>query len=310
MRLKPFLYLTLLLGAAACGPSKYTMHLEMRQPSKAGVDLSGKNVSVVYLEDGRSLQDGFNANMAEGFAASIEKDLGTGEGSVGVYRMTRREGGDYSSKDTLVNLLMDTGSDYIFLLYTVKLGEMTVGGSSRVAYTASPDSSVINSGSIPFTLKMYGYDAMDKKEEVRAFGGTAIAQPPVYSDGNSSQAQLKVKAYDALPAEGWSAGEMVGDAFASQWKVEGFSITYFGSQKWIDALEKADRFDWQGAMDIWFTLLDSKDVLKRSCASYNIAVACYLLGDYRLSEEWLDLSDKESELPLSASLRKRIDSRK
>ena len=63
-------------------------------------------------------------------------------------------------------------------------------------------------------------------------------------------------------------------------------------------------------MDIWFTLLDSKDVLKRSCASYNIAVACYLLGDYRLSEDWLDLSDKESELPLSASLRKRIDSRK
>ena len=92
MRIKPFLFLTLLLGATACGPSKYTMHLEMRQPSKAGVDLSGKNVSVVYLEDGRSLQDGFNSYMAEGFAASIEKDQGTGEGSVGVYRMTRRKG--------------------------------------------------------------------------------------------------------------------------------------------------------------------------------------------------------------------------
>jgi hypothetical protein len=35
-----------------------------------------------------------------------------------------------------------------------------------------------------------------------------------------------------------------------------------------------------------------------------------MLGDYKLAEEWLDISDKESELPLSASLRKRIDSRK
>ena len=85
---------------------------------------------------------------------------------------------------------------------------------------------------------------------------------------------------------------------------------YFDSQKWIDALEKADSFDWKGAMDIWFELMNSKDILKRSSAAYNIALSCYMLGDFKLAEEWLDISDKESELPLSASLRKRINSRK
>jgi hypothetical protein len=35
-----------------------------------------------------------------------------------------------------------------------------------------------------------------------------------------------------------------------------------------------------------------------------------MLGDYRLAEEWLDLSDKESELPLSPALRKRISEKK
>ena len=49
------------------------MHLETRQPSKAGVDLAGKNLSVIYLEDGRAVQDGFNAYMAEGFASYLEK---------------------------------------------------------------------------------------------------------------------------------------------------------------------------------------------------------------------------------------------
>ena len=310
MKFRHFLLSMVFFAAVSCGPSKYTMHLEMRYPSKAGIDLAGKNVSVVYLENGNAVQDGFNTCMAEGFASSLEKDYGTGEGSVGVYRMQRLEGGEYSSKDTLVNLLMDTGSDVVFLLDTVKLGEMSVGGPVKVNYTSAVDSSYINTGSIPFTLKMYGYDAMDKNEEVRTFGGTAVAQPPVFSDGKQSYDQLKAKALDILAAEGWTAGEMVGSSFASQWKVEGFSIIYFDSLKWIEALEKADSFDWKGAMDIWFGLLDSKDILKRSSAAYNIALSCYMLGDYKLAEEWLDLSDRESELPLSAALRKRIDSRK
>lgn len=298
------------LAAVSCGPSKYMMHLEMRQPSKAGVDLAGKNVSVVYLENGAKIQDGFNASMAEGLAATIENEYGTGVGSVGVFRMTRAASGDYSSKDTLVNLVMDTGSDVVFLLDTVKLGVMSMGGSTKVAYKTSIDSSYVSIGSIPYTLLMYTFDAMNDTEEVKKFGGTALAQPSVYSDGTMTQEQLKVKAYDVLPAEGFSAGEMIGDSFRSQWKMEGYSVAYFDSAKWIEALQKADQLDWKGAMNIWFELVDSRDILKRSCASYNIALACYMLGDYKLAEEWLDVSDKETELPMAATLRKRISARK
>ena len=63
-------------------------------------------------------------------------------------------------------------------------------------------------------------------------------------------------------------------------------------------------------MDIWLELLETNDLLKRSCAEYNIAVACYMLGDYNLASEWLDLSDKDNLLPLSDALRKRIEARK
>lgn len=294
----------------ACAPSKYTMHLETRYPSKSGLDLAGKNVSVIYLENGTEYKDGFSASMAESLAYNLEKDYGTGEGSVGVFRMTKSAGGNYASKDTLFNLLMDTGSDLVFLIDTIRFGEMTIGGPSKVAYVTSPDSSTVNVGSIPFNLRMYSYDAMNKSEEVKNFGGTAIAQPDVYSNGTLSAEQLKAAAYKALPAEGWAAGEMLSQSFASQWKVEGYSIVYFDSPKWLAAAEKADQLDWKGAMDVWFELLDSKDVLKRASAAYNIALSCYMLGDYKLAEEWLDLSDKDSELPLSSALRKRIEERK
>ena len=299
-----------LMMFVACAPSKYTMHLETRYPSKSGLDLAGKNVSVIYLENGTEFKDGFSASMAESLAYNLEKDYGTGEGSVGVFRMTKSAGGDYASKDTLFNLLMDTGADLVFLIDTIRFGEMTVGGRSKVSYATVPDSSTVTLGSIPFNLRLYSYDAMNASEEVKNFGGTAIAQPEVYSNGTLSSEQLKAGAYKALPAEGWAAGEMLSKSFASQWKVEGYSIIYFDSPKWIAAAEKADQLDWKGAMDIWFELLDSKDVLKRSSAAYNIALSCYMLGDYKLAEEWLDLSDKDSELPLSSALRTIIEERK
>lgn len=62
-------------------------------------------------------------------------------------------------------------------------------------------------------------------------------------------------------------------------------------------------------MDIWMQLLSTNDLMKRACAEYNISVACYMLGDYQLAIEWLDLSDKENKLPISDALRKRIDAR-
>jgi len=294
----------------ACGPSRYTMHLDMRQPSRAGIDLAGKSVSVVFLENGTLLQDAFLSGMAEGFAASIENEYGSGEGSVGIYKMPRSEKGDYSDKDTLVNLLVDTGVDVVFLMDTVKLGVMTMGTTSKVAYNSSPDSSYITTGTVPYTVKMYSLDAMDKTEEVKNYGGTSVAQASVYSDGKSSDEALMAALIKAIPAEGWTVGQTIGDSFRSQWKTEGYSVAYFDSSKWMDALEKADQLDWKGAMEIWFELLESNDVLKRSCASYNIALACYMLGDYSLADDWLDLSDKESELPMSSSLRKRIAARK
>ena len=74
---------------------------------------------------------------------------------------------------------------------------------------------------------------------------------------------------------------------------------------------KAEQYDWKGAMDIWIELLSSNDMMKRASAEYNIAVACYMLGDLDLASEWLDRSDADNKLPtLSDALRKRIEARK
>lgn len=134
---------------------------------------------------------------------------------------------------------------------------------------------------------------MGKDDKVVAFAGNTLVTP---SGGMDSEAA--------------DAGKRIAGSFVSQWKNEQYSIAYYDSQKWYDALMKADQYDWKGAMDIWFELLDTKDILKRACAEYNIAVACYMLGDFSLADQWLKKSMADNDMPtMTDALRKRIDAR-
>lgn len=298
------------LCIASCAPMKHAVHVEMRHPSKSGVDLAGKDVSVVYLETDNTVANAFSEGMADAFAYTLEQDYGTGEGSVGIYRMPMSPDGNYASKDSLFNILMDTGADVVFLFDTVRLGTIVIGGATRVASPRSADSTFVSRASMPYTMKLFCFDAMDQKEQVKTFGGTSVARPDVYSDGRRTSKELMDKAMKNVDKDGWNAGVLVAESFKSQWKHEQYSIVYFdSSDKWFEAMLKADQYDWKGAMDIWLDMLKTKDMMKRSCAEFNISVACYMLGDYNLASQWLDRSDEDNKLPISDAMRKRIDQR-
>lgn len=295
---------------ASCSPMKHIVHVEMRHPSKSGVDLAGKDISVVYLETDNTNANAFSEGMADGFAYTLEQDYGTGEGSVGIYRMPMSTDGNYASKDSLFNILMDTGADVVFLFDTVRLGTIVIGGATRVASPRSADSTYISRASMPYTMKLFCFDGMDQTEQVKTFGGTSVARPDVYSDGRRTSKELMDKAMKDLDKDGWNAGVLVAESFKSQWKHEQYSIVYFdSSDKWFDSLIKVEQYDWKGAMDIWLDMLDTKDMMKRSCAEFDLSVACYMLGDYHLASQWLDRSDEDNKLPISDAMRKRIDQR-
>ena len=302
--------ITLAVMCVACGPSRHAIHVEMRHPSKSGIEFSGKTVSVVHLENDNIMNNNLSEGIADGLAYALEQDYGTGEGSVGIYRMRVVPGGNYSSRDTLVNLLMDTGSDVIFLVDTLSVGLMTMGGASSVAAPSSPDSSYISTGNIPFKMKLYCFDAMNKDEKVYDYSGSSVAVPFAYSDGRQTENTIRERAVASLSELGFEVGTTISASFKSQWKYEQYSVVYFDSPRWFTAMEYADRYYWKDAMNIWMELLDTNDMLKRSCAAYNLALASYMLGDYELASMWLDRSDKDNKLPLSDALRKRIDERK
>ena len=277
MRMNRFISISILiLLMVSCGPSRHAVHVEMRHPSRSGLELAGKIASVIFLRGDDDLRNNISESMADAFSKTLEEGYGTGEGSVGLYSADRSLG-DYTGRDSLVNLLMQTGSDVIFLMDIIPSDSRTTAG-------------------LPVKVNIYSFDAMDKNEEVKHFTGTKV---------------LAVTTDEELTAEAEKTGKLIAGPFESQWKHEQYSIAYYDTAKWYEALVRADQYDWKGAMDVWIELLDTRDMMKRASAEYNIAVACYMLGDIELAEEWLDRSDTDNKLPtLSDGLRKRIEARK
>jgi hypothetical protein len=272
MRFVNVIGLIFLFTVISCAPSRHAIPVEKRSPSKSGVDLAGKVISVVYSSTGSKTSDIFGSTMAKSFAEALENDYGTGKGSVGVYSVDAAKA-DYALRDSMVSILMQTGADLVFLFDRLNITEG-------------------QSGALPLKVTLYCYDGMDKDDKVQAFTGSTIVEAWTEKE---------------MQSEAEKAGKDVASPFASQWKMEQFSIAYYDSMKWYEALMRAEQYDWKGAMDIWLEMLDVKDVMKRAALEYNIAVSCYLMGNLELAEQWLDRSDADNKMPtLSDALRKRI----
>ena len=144
----------LLLGVVSCSPQAFSMAVDMRQPSRSGLDLAGKSFAVVYLQNGDEKTGEFNANFANGFAEKLEDEYFGGHRKVALYSIAQQEGAKYASKDTLVNLVMDLNADVIFLV------DMPAFGTQE-------------SEDVPFHVNVFAYDSMNRDEDkVYAYTGS------------------------------------------------------------------------------------------------------------------------------------------
>lgn len=274
-----FLLAAALSGAAvvSCAPSAYVMQLESRKPSESGLDLSGKSLSVIYLESPDGRDSLFNNRAADALAYSLESEFFDGEESVKVYNLVKDASGDYSSRDTASQYIMLLDSDVVMIIDTPETSGTTAAGHSMVS------------------SRMYVYDSMSGKDD----------------DVTTLQCSSTAS---SLKDEGraMNIGNALAKPLRSQWESEMFTVLYFDGlgRKWIDATLLADQLKWDEAITKWMELAQLKDATQSSCARYDIALGCFMLGEYDLALEWLDSSDKTRPLSLNKGLRKRIMEKK
>ena len=298
----------LALVCGACMPQTFTMQLELRQPSLSGMDLGGKSIAVAYV-DGRDSV--FSQALATGFAETLEKDYFGGEQAVSIYRMPEKPGADYSVRDTLLNLVLDSGDDVVFLFDLPVFGEPVLG-ERRPSALDAPDSTQMVTARIPYDLRLYAYDSMDKADTVRAFVGASSYSRILFGSDRTTENQWLRRLQEATGEtadRAVEAGVKSAARFKSVWKEEALTLYYYSSDAWMKAAEAAFHFRWEEAMNLWMSLLDNASEERRARLSYNLAVACYVQGDYDLAVRWLDLSDKDGKVELSDRLRRSLDRR-
>ena len=271
--MKKFLLpLLALLALASCSPQVYSLLLDVRQPSPSGLDLARKSMVIVTMETPDST---FDRNAASAMARVLEQDYFGGEELVGMYRVPAA---DSVSLDLMHSLVMDTDADVVFLLNST---------------IDMPD----EKARLPLKTNLSVYDSMGE-DKVHRYKGSAYLVP---EDGASD-----------LSDEAEKVGSRVASRFLSTWKTESFSLYYFddfNAGSWEKALKLSYENKFAKAIDVWSEFVKGGTALKRAAASYNIAMAFYLLEDYEMAAKWLDMADSLENLSLSPGLRKRITER-
>ncbi|MBO4633933.1 MAG: tetratricopeptide repeat protein [Bacteroidales bacterium] len=296
--------LGLLLLLAGCSPQVYSLYLDVRQPSQSGLDLARKSLCILYPE-GRNQRDSlFDRQAVSAMARLLESDYFGGEEKIGLYSIPTP---DSVSVELMRSLVMDTEYDVVFLLSST-LGETALETNQPVSGATSADSSFVCPANIPISTQLSVYDSMGE-DKVQRFRGKAVMRPVVYNSGVTSDDGLKYLALQSLGPEAQKMGYRIASRFLSQWKTESFSFYYcedLNNMEWTQALAYASRQQFSKAIDIWASLLKGS-VVKKAAASYNIAMAFYLLEDFEMADLWLKQADQLENLSLSPGLRKRIN---
>lgn len=293
-----FAFACVLLSAASCTPQIFTMDMQLRRPSSSGLNLSGKSLGVVYVSDGRDSV--YAKNLAEGFAASLEDDYFGGEQLVDVYQMQKSPDAGYASRDTMVNLIMDTDKDVIFVFDNLKPS----GSPVLVDTETSEGASKVYLAKLDMPVAVYVYDSMAKDDTVRVFAGKSGLDVPIVGDGHKDVENVF---WSKVGPAASALGRQSSSRFLSTWAPVKLGFYYYDSSAWDKAARLAYDYRWHDAITIWMDLAKSGSGTARACAAYNIAAAFYVLGDYHTAGEWLTYSDSVAPTELSFSLRSKID---
>ncbi len=264
------LALIMLTGLCSCSVYTYPVSMERRNPSKLGMDLSGRSLSVTFVHSDPA-DSVFQSELAEGFICGLEELFFGGERAIDLFAMPASTGADYSSRDTLVQLAVATDADFVFIFDSTR-------------FIMDPQTG----DTLQLRANLYAYDTMDKADTVRTF----------YAIKNYERRDTAFVA---------NLGKSMSRPFESTWTNETNQIYFYDEPSWLEAADCTARYEWKKALSLWTDILSkTHDSQKRAYASYNIAFCCYMEGSYSLANAWLDRALKEAEVPQAAVLRRRI----
>lgn len=271
MKIKQIILVSALAVLASCAPQIHVLNLDLKEPSAAGVKMDGKSLAIAYQDSSNPVDTAFCNAFATGLAQSIESQYFNSEQVVTIYRLPDEPEADYAHPDSLVRMVMDLNADVVMFLK-----RPIVSGTAVCENIAL-------------------YDSMSKQEMVKN-----IKKYGFLNDYESDPQQFVDKAIQI--------GNQTGVAFESSWvpyNVFLYFYTKYGD--WYQSMDNVYENDYASAIKHWISVTQNGgSPEEKSCAAYDIGVACFLMGEPSLALEWLDKSDEIYHLELTGEARKMV----
>lgn len=272
----------------SCAPATYTVLADKQIVPEHAVAFDGKLPSIVTLVPSDSKDSVLVSSFAIGMAERLESNLSFKPGSIPVYYLCS-EDVDRNDPSVMNELVRQTGTDIMFIVDSVSIGEFSVRHPDEKAYHGNEflRQTLV---SLPFRMDINVYKSDSSYVDFLPVEETS--EWTMLSDDVITDVRAIAEINKNLAESFRQTGSFIADEFVPHWETVNTRLYVYDSTRWWDACRHAYLFEWEEAMEIWFEEAKSNDVMKAGCASYNISVACKMLDMKDLSWEWKIKADK------------------
>ncbi len=293
--IKFILVLFTLILLDSCGTYIYNLRLEQSNVSQIGVNTSGKSLAIVYNTE--KSQGYINEKLTEYLSKDLIKcfsekkfELASKVKSFDIKKLSLNK--QSSLKDTLINLVLSTQSDIVLLLSDIDIKEWKLGDIVEID-RGGEQNNLIQDVRIAYTQKLYLYDSMNVKDTIVSKTlGLNINDVFNYSISATSSVsenitRIKEKFLSNIEKILYERVRIVASDFVPKWKVLDFHVVSLDvNDKWDRACREMYSFNWDTAI-LYFLEIKPENNYQKLVQSYDIALCCYLSGDYDLAKKWL-----------------------
>lgn len=286
---KSLIIIALALATGGCLPQIATFPVEVKDDSGFILKAEDKDIAVFAIAGGNMSDSLAISGAAYGFAGEAENQFKSS--AISAYTLPEEEFVALSRGDSTYfdNLMLESASRFLIFIKGLTFNDFTIlplDNGSEVK--------------IPFSLEFYVYDAVKDSTlySKRVQDLITVVVPNKINDTEG----IKLSLAKNVVKIGQAIGQALIQEVTQRWKKEEWYIVdYPNFTKWHKAYLWAMDFKWKEAAKIWIEFSEDKDVTKSAYASYNIAVACQILGEKDLARQWIKaalekFSFKEAEL--------------
>jgi len=294
------------LLVVGCAPQAMFFNVDVKDPSSYDLDPQDRKVSVIALTETpaknetveskmvKNIDSSGIANVAMGVAADYEKGQGLDSASVAVYTVPKSEFKGFPSyfnkgvrapdKEYIGQLMVKSSSEILIFVDNLKFFDYTqkatfLGDGSSIGLTVE----------MPYYLELNVYDAVADSILFRKAVRDTIAVYLV--NGTENGKSVSETLVDRLPEITEKIGERAGSELSTRWNTqEWMLINYPSDATWNSAYLLARSFKWSDAIAKWMPLTDEVNPQKASFAAFNMAVACEMMEEHSLAQEWINFA--------------------